>query len=160
MRAFFLFLVLCTFWVCLSGQTHSAYLMGMGVACCALTAWFSTRLEIVGDEGQPTRGLRPFLLYLPWLFWQVVLSNVDVMKRVWGSTDRTIDPRLFELPTGLRHPVAKALYANSITLTPGTVTVQCDEEKFLVHALTEDAEKALRDGDMEQRIQHMEEVSV
>ena len=158
MRAIALFVVLYAFWFILSGMTKT-YFLGVGAACCAFTAWFCTRLEIVGDEGQPTRGLIPFLLYLPWLFWQVVLANIDVMKRVWLSSD-SIDPRMVDLPVQTKHPVAKALYANSITLTPGTVAVQCDDDKFLVHALTEDAEKALRDGDMEQRILHMEEVSV
>lgn len=159
MRAVFLFIVLCAFWVFLSGEIKSPKLMAMCVVCCATTAWFSTRLEIVGDEGQPTRGLVPFFRYMPWLFWQVVLSNIDVIKRVWHP-ERSIEPRLFQLPIQVRHPVAKALYANSITLTPGTVAVQCDEESFLIHALTEEAEQALRSGDMEQRIQQMEEVSV
>ena len=159
MRALFLFLALCAFWVLLSGEIQSAYLMGVGVFCCAITTWFSVRLEIVGDEGQPTRGIRPFIAYLPWLFWQVVLANVDVIKRVWRP-ERSIEPRFFTLPVQVRHPVAKALYANSITLTPGTVAIKCDDSSFLVHALTDEAEQALRSGDMEQRIQQMEEVSV
>ena len=158
MRALGLFLVLCGFWLLLSGEFESTFLLAGGAICCAGTAWFCTRLEIVGDEGQPTRGLRPFILYLPWLLWQVVLSNVDVIRRVWHP-ERSIEPRLFRLPIQVRHPVAKALYANSITLTPGTVTVTVEDDALLVHALTEDAERALLDGAMELRIQQMEEVS-
>lgn len=159
MRAFALFLALFAFWVCLSGQTDSTFLMGIGLACCGFTAWLCTRLEIVGDEGQPTRGLLSFLVYIPWLVWQVVLANIDVVRRVWSPTSTSIDPRLFELETELRHPVARTLYANSITLTPGTVTVRCEEGHFIVHALTEGAERALLGGDMEQRIRQMEEAS-
>lgn len=158
MRALWLFLVLCAFWLLLSGETDSAFLLSAGVVCCALTAWFSARLEIVGDEGQPMAGLRPFIAYLPWLLWQVILANIDVIRRVWRP-ERSIEPRLFRLPIQLRHPVGKALYANSITLTPGTVTVRVENDAFLVHALTADAEAALRDGGMEQRILQMEEVS-
>ena len=159
MRALWLFFVLFAFWLLLSGETDSAFLLGAGVFCCALTAWFSARLEIVGDEGQPVTGLRSFLAYLPWLLWQVILSNIDVIRRVWRPK-RSIEPRLFRLPIQLRHPVAKALYANSITLTPGTVTVRVENDALLVHALTEEAEVSLRDGKMEQRILQMEEVSV
>ena len=115
--------------------------------------------EASGGGVKPTRGLRPFLIYLPWLLWQVVLSNVDVIRRVWHPR-RDIHPRIFTLPLQVRHPVAKTLYANSITLTPGTVTVRVEDDHLLVHALTEEAEESLLDGRMEQRIQHMEEVSL
>lgn len=158
MRACLLFVVLMTFWVILSGET-APFLIGAGIFTCAFATWISHRLEVVGDEGQPVRGLRPFLLYLPWLFWQVMLANIDVIRRIWGPSER-ISPRLFRLPISVRHPVAKTLYANSITLTPGTVTVRVEEDHLLVHALTDEAEAALLDGTMEERIRYMEEVSI
>ncbi len=158
MRGVLLFLVLCGFYLLLSQQS-SSFLLVAGALCCAFTTWISSRLEIIGDEGQPTRGLLPFLFYTPWLIKQVILANLDVIKRVWKPS-KSIDPRLFELPIQVRHPVAKTLLANSITLTPGTVTVEVNEDHLLVHALTEEAETSLRKGDMEQRVLKMEEVSV
>jgi multicomponent Na+:H+ antiporter subunit E len=81
----------------------------------------------------PWRGL---LIYVPWLFWQIVLSSVQVAYVVLHPR-MPISPRLLRFRTELPHALARLTLASSITLTPGTVTLDVDGDEFLVHALTE-----------------------
>lgn len=155
-RTLSLFAFLLLFWFLLSGHVDPrkhAFLMGTGVLSCALVAWMSRWMGMADAEGHPV-GIWPRLaLYLPWLAWQIVLANLDVARRVWLPGAR-IAPRMVRAPLEIRDPVLAAVYANSVTLTPGTVTVSADPEKgeLLVHALTEEAEKSLLSGGMQARV--------
>ncbi len=129
--------------------------MGTGVVCCAFVTWISRRMGIVDEEVMPSRGGLGFLLYLPWLLKQIVLANLDVARLVWDPR-LPISPRLVQVPYETRTAMGTVTYANSITLTPGTVTISAREGKFLVHALTEGSEQRLRTGEMQRRIQRLE----
>ena len=156
-RAVSLFVVLMAFWFLLSGQFHSVFLISCGVVCCAAVTFLAVRENIVDEEGHPIHLAFRSIAYLPWLFWQIVLSNLDVAYRVWHPR-RPIAPRMVRVPYRTKSDLATVIYANSITLTPGTVTVRVDPERkeFLVHALTEEAEKSLLDGAMESRVRKLE----
>ena len=156
-RAVSLFVVLMAFWFLLSGQFHNVFLVSCGVVCCAAVTFLAVRSNLVDEEGHPIHLALRSILYLPWLFWQIILSNIDVAYRVWHPR-RPISPRLVRVPYGTKSDLATVIYANSITLTPGTVTVRVDPEKkeFLVHALTEEAEKGVLDGAMERRVRNLE----
>ena len=154
MRTQLLFLVLMGFWLLLSGQIDKAFLVGSGIVSCLLTVYCCHRLNLIGESYQPIESLPRFLFYLPWLIWQIVLASLDVTRRSWGASS-AIQPRLVKVPVKIRHPLAKTLLANSITLTPGTVTVDVAEDHYLVHALTEDAEKGVLDGSAERRVAPM-----
>ena len=97
------------------------------------------------------------LSYLPWLLWQIVLANLDVAYRVWHPKLK-ISPRMIRVPYTTKTSVATVVYANSITLTPGTVTVSVDEQKgeMLVHALSEKSASSLLSGAMQDRIHKLE----
>ena len=92
--------------------------------------------------------------YVPWLAWQVLKSNWDVTKRVW-SPNLQVQPSFLRVPCDLRTEFCRATYANSITLTPGTVTVDAGDT-FLIHALHQEAADSLATGDMERRVQGLE----
>jgi len=137
-----LYVVLCLFWVVLSGHldwsdAHDKYFMIAGAISCLLAVLLSARVGFLDKEGP----LGPFLLgaltYFPWLFWQIILSNWDVLKRVW-SPDMKLDPVVFTTPYKMKTELAVVTFANSITITPGTITVAIDPDKreFLCHALT------------------------
>lgn len=139
MRAAVLFVVLLAFWALLSGQLdphHNMYLMGSGVVCCGATVFFCARLNIIDAEMLPLRMLVGMVWYIPWLFWQVLLSNIHVAKVIWSS-DMHIKPRMVKLPLKTKTAFGAMVYANSITLTPGTVTVDLGDGEVLVHALTD-----------------------
>jgi multicomponent Na+:H+ antiporter subunit E len=137
-----LFLVLCVFWVVLSGHlnwedAHDKYFMISGAVSCALAVALSARVGFLDKEGPFGRVLVGMLTYFPWLFWQIIKSNWDVLKRVW-SPDMKLDPVVFTTPYKMKTELAVVTYANSITITPGTITVaiEPDKREFLCHALT------------------------
>ena len=151
MRTILLFLVLLGFWLLLSGQFDKAFLVGSGIVSCLLAVYCCHRLKLMNEIYQPVESLPRFLFYLPWLIWQIILASLDVTLRSWGTAS-AIQPRFVKVPVKIRHPLAQTLLANSITLTPGTVTVDVEEDHYLVHALTDDAEKGVLDGSMEKRV--------
>lgn len=149
-------LFLFAFWLLLSGH-YTAWLIGAGAVVSILLAVAGHALGIADAEGHPVDRLPAGLLYWPWLALEIVKSSVSV-ARVVLDPRLPIQPRLFEVKTKLQTPVAVATYANSITLTPGTVTVGIDREHDLlrVHALLAEGETGLRSGDMERRARILE----
>ena len=149
LRHLVLFLVLCGFWALLSGQLDwsepgQRYLMGCGVVSCALTTLLMWRVGFLEKEGNFIMIALKQPPYLLWLLWQIIVSNWDVAMRVW-KPGLDIDPSIVKAPYKLKSELAVAIYANSITLTPGTVTVDINAEKkeFLVHQLTPGGEGGL-----------------
>lgn len=144
LRHFALFVVLFAFWILLSGQvdvtnaTHR-YLLVCGAVSALLGTLLAKRVGFLYDEGRLGRVIVRQIPYLFWLAWQVVLSNLDVARRVWAWKPRKkINPGFITAPYEMKSPLVKTIYANSITLTPGTVTVRLDAEsnELLVHTLT------------------------
>jgi multicomponent Na+:H+ antiporter subunit E len=148
------FLLLFALWLVLSGKFDAMHI-GMGVACCLLlSAWCADLLFQDSDAtaGHRLRQLAGFTAYLGWLFWQIILANLHVFRvALTPRMNRLLSPQMVEFDTLLEKELSRFVLANSITLTPGTVTVRVVGSRFLVHALTE---KAARDlpGAMEQRI--------
>jgi multicomponent Na+:H+ antiporter subunit E len=165
-RAASLFVLLMVFWVALSQKYHlfdpehgstDRFLTACGVASCLFTVWYCRRHKLLDEEGHPLHLALRGWKYIPWLFWQIVLSNWDVMKRVW-SPRRPIDPCLVRVPYTTKTDLGTVIYANSITLTPGTVTIDIDPQKkeFLVHCLTHAAGEDLKKGGMDQEVRKLE----
>ncbi len=157
-----LFAVCLVFWALLSGH-HDPFHLGAGVLSAALTASLTVGLERrarffrsgAPEAEEPLFRLSAtwwrFLLYLPWLLWQMVRSGVQVAVVVVHPR-LPIDPRLVRLETVLDGELPQTTYANSITLTPGTVTVEFQGREVVVHALTREAADGLRTGEMEARV--------
>jgi multicomponent Na+:H+ antiporter subunit E len=153
-----LFVALFVFWLLLSGAYtfHSAIIFISGLASCALVTWLATRMKIADEEGLPSPNvIWRFLLYMPWLLKEIAVANIDVARRVW-SVELRIAPRMIEVPCETKTAVGTVIYANSITLTPGTVTVRAKPDSFLVHALSEEAAEALLTGEMHERVLRVE----
>jgi len=146
------FAIMLIFWVVLSGM-FDAFHMTLGVICCMLVAHFSHDLLFYGDD-EPAwgRGLLGVTTYLPWLFYQIILANLEVAYVVLHPRmlDK-IDPHVIRFKTKLKRPISKVTFAQSITLTPGTITVSIHEDEFSVYALTRSASDALP-GKMEERV--------
>jgi multicomponent Na+:H+ antiporter subunit E len=104
----------------------------------------------------PLHLTRHLLTFWPWLLVQVVKSNLDVVRRVF-------DPRLpiarsvIRVSVGSMGPLRQAVYANSITLTPGTVTLDVGNGEAVVHALSRVAATAVEEGAMARRVERMRE---
>ena len=152
MRFLTLFVILFVGWLLMSGH-YNGLLIGLGVASCALCAWLSLRIGATDSEGLPTHLFSRLLPYLAWLIGEIISSNIATAKIILRGT---ADPEIFEVPANQATSAGLANYANSITLTPGTVTVDIDEAKtgtsrFLVHALHPQFGDDVRGGDMDRR---------
>jgi multicomponent Na+:H+ antiporter subunit E len=128
-----LLLALAAFWFGLSGQT-SPFFLGLAGVSVLLTLILAARLKIIGRDASPYHRIPQMLFYAVWLLGQIVKSNITVIARVLGPR-HAIDPAMVPVKTQARSDLGKALFANSITLTPGTVTVDVDGDELKVHAL-------------------------
>ena len=111
-------------------------------------------MRVVDREGFPVHMTASALTYWPWLIWQIVLANIDVTRRVL-SPGRAISPTLVRLKASQKSDVALVTYANSITLTPGTISVDVEPGEILVHALSRDGAEDLKGGEMDRRVTRM-----
>ncbi|MDQ7772395.1 MAG: Na+/H+ antiporter subunit E [Elusimicrobiales bacterium] len=146
MRFLYASAVMFLFWLALSGQ-FTGLLLGSGAVAAVLVAALAR-----GGEPLPGPGfLLRLAAYLPWLFWQIVLSGLDVAYRVLHPS-RPIDPRVIRIKNPCRTPLGTALLANSITLTPGTVTLEAGTDEIVVHSVSPEAAASLQAGEMQRRV--------
>jgi len=146
------FVAMFTFWVVLSGM-FDAFHLTLGVISCLLVAHFSHDLLFYGDDDQSwVRGLWGLNHLFAWLFYQIIIANLQVAYVVLHPRMfELIDPHVIRFKTKLKRPISKVTFAQSITLTPGTITVSIHDDEFSVYALTRNASEALP-GEMETRI--------
>lgn len=140
------------FWLLLSGYWSNPLLLLLGLASSALVAWIGTRLEQPDGRGYSLGMLLRLPRYLVWLVIEIVKANLDVVRRVWRPRTHPISPVMGRLPLSQRTRLGKTIYANSITVTPGTVAIEVSDDAVLVHALTESAYADLAGGDMDRRV--------
>ena len=141
-------------WLLLSGH-YTPLLLAFGVVSCLLVVAISLRMDVTDHEGHTIHLSLKALIYWPWLIWQIVLSNIDVAKRVL-SPRHPISPNIVLVPANQKTDLGKVIYANSITLTPGTISLELEDNMILVHALTHDGADDLAGGEMHDRIIRME----
>jgi multicomponent Na+:H+ antiporter subunit E len=143
------------FWLLLSGH-FTAFLLLAGVGSSAAVVWFALRMEVVDREGVPAHFWRVAIVYWPWLAWEII-------KAAWGVARIILHPRLPISPTLVRFKpsqhssIGLVTHANSITLTPGTITVQAGAQEFLVHGLTKASAEACIGSEMDRRVHRLEQ---
>jgi multicomponent Na+:H+ antiporter subunit E len=144
-------LFLFAFWLLLSGH-YVPFLIGAGFACALLVVLFTRRMGLLDQEGHPVHlAPRALLAYWPWLI-------KEIAKSAWTVSRVILDPRLPISPTLIRvkatqkTDVGLATYANSITLTPGTISLEVGHDEILVHALTREGAQDLAGGEMDRRV--------
>lgn len=156
-RSISLAIVLFLFWLLLSGF-FTAFLVSSGLGCAIAVVWFARRMEVIDQEGHPIDlSLWALLSYWPWL-------ALEIFKSAWAVTRIILDPRLPISPTLTRFAPSQktdlglVIHANSITLTPGTISVRVEHDEFLVHALTRDGAAGCTTGcEMDRRVAAMEQ---
>lgn len=142
--------VLSVLWLLLSGH-YNPLLLGLGVASVVLTLIVSVRMGVTDREGHPIHLALRGMIYWPWLIKEIVVANIDVAKAILGLTD-AIKPSLFTVKASQHTDLGKTIYANSITLTPGTVTIGMSGDELTIHALTPAAREGLDTGEMDRRV--------
>jgi len=154
MRTLALGLVLFVTWLLLSGHDE-VLLLALGVVSCAVTAWIARRMDVVDREGQPIHLGWRTLVYLPWLIVEIIKANLDVARRILDPR-MPISPTVITLDASQKSELGQVIYANSITLTPGTVSLRLHDNQIDVHAIAEEAAEGLETGDMDRRVSVLE----
>jgi multicomponent Na+:H+ antiporter subunit E len=112
-------------------------------------------MNVIDEESEPYElGLRP-LFYVPWLLWEIAKANLHV-ARVILTPSLPVHPRLLRIRATQKSNLGRVILANSITLTPGTVTLDVRDGTLLVHALTPKSADGLLSGDMDRRVTQLE----
>ncbi len=147
------FFILIAFWIFMSGL-FDIWHFGLGVLACGLVSRMSNDLLFSKKlrSGRRLKDTIAFVAYVPWLLYQIYLANIYVVKVSLGRNlpDR-IFPHIVKFRTKLKSEMAIATFANSITLTPGTITVHIHDGYFYVHALDMPLADSLP-GEMEERV--------
>ena len=143
-------LVLYLLWMLLSGHTEPL-LLWLGLASVTVTVLIANRMDVIDHEGHPIHLSLKGITYWPWLLWEIAKANVDV-ARVILRRDMPIEPAMLDIEGSQKSELGFVIYGNSITLTPGTVTVDLGGGKLQVHALTRLAADGLLSGEMDRRV--------
>ncbi len=147
--------VLSALWLLLSGHVAEVLLLGLGAASVILTLVISIRMGVVDREGHPVHLAFRAVLYWPWLIKEIILANIDVAKAILGLSG-AVRPSVFTIKASQTSDLGKTIYANSITLTPGTVTIALEGDEMTIHALTSAAADGLATGEMDRRVAWIE----
>jgi len=145
---------LFVFWLLMSG-IYTPFLVLSGLGCALAVTALAARMEVIDREGQPLYLMPAALAYWPWL-------ALEILKSGWSVARIILDPRLPISPALVRFrpsqesAVGLVTHANSITLTPGTVTIEARPEEFLVHAITRAGADGLAGSEMDRRVSRFE----
>lgn len=148
--AFSLVGTLFAFWLLLSG-IYTAFLVAAGFGASIAVAALAWRMDLAHCEGHPVHLTPGAVLYWPWLAKEIARSGWQV-TRIILDPRLPVSPALVRFKPSQRSTVGLVTHANSITLTPGTVTVEADHDGFLVHALTREAAEGLEGSEMDRRV--------
>ena len=141
-------------WLLLSGH-FDALLIGLGVVSVLVSVGMAWRMDVVDEEGHPVHLTFRAPLYWLYLGREIIKANIDVARRIL-SRGPDIDPVLVTTHASQRTVVGKVIFANSITLTPGTISINLEDDFIEVHALSREGARALLESDMDQRVARLE----
>ena len=147
-------LLLSAFWLLISGH-NTALMLSLGALSIALVLYIAHRMDVVDHESQPLHITLQLPGFYAWLIKEIVLANLLVVKHIWLG-NKTISPTLKIIKASQKTDIGKVIYANSITLTPGTVTVNLQGDQFMVHALLRESIEDLEAGEMDRRVTQLE----
>jgi len=159
MRFLLIFSTLFGFWFLLSGETN-LILIFFGLVSSLLVTYLTGDFILSGNSNLKTGFfmLIKFIKYLRYLLYQIIIANIDVMYRVLHPK-MPIDPVVIKFKTNIKKDFCLVVYGNSITLTPGTVTIDITREReYIVHSLSKKYADALLSREMENKIKEIEDV--
>ncbi|NLO75291.1 MAG: Na+/H+ antiporter subunit E [Clostridia bacterium] len=159
-----LFLFLLGFWIILSGSFDLKNVV-IGVLVAFFIPWLCRSILDIPAKNNSRKKYAAFSLpylklvpYLLWLFKELVKANIDVALLVLNPK-MPISPQIVNFREKTNNPIAQTILATSIILTPGTITIDVDDNVFTVHALTKEAASSLAppqgEGEMSTRVAHL-----
>ncbi len=150
MRTIGLILVLFAVWLLFSG-IYTPLIISFGIGSCILVGLLARRMDVIDHEGLPLQLGIQIMIYWGWLIIEIVKANIDVAKCLFFPK-KYLRPSFFVSRITQKSDLGKVIYANSVTLTPGTVTVDLYDENILVHALTKASADGVKSGEMDAKV--------
>ena len=147
-----LFIVLFGFWLLMSGY-YTPLILSLGVISCLLCVYLTVKGKFLDNETLPIYFFPRLIQYTLWLIKEILKSNIQTAKVIIMKSE---EPELFSVKATQKTNEGKVTYANSITLTPGTVTTQIKNDIFEVHALTKDFGDEVRSSEMDKMVTWLE----
>lgn len=147
------FFILFLFWIIFSGKFDPFHLC-LGVLSCGLVGWMVSDFLITEPNFKSlVREWVGFALYIPWLILQIIMANIHVLKLVMSpNLEERINPQIIKFRSTIKSKLGLVTFANSITLTPGTITVAANMYgDMAIHAIDNESAAPLP-GEMEQRV--------
>lgn len=143
------------FWILLSGE-FTFILITSGVVASLIVAYLSHDIFIgKADLKTETGRVFKFIVYIPWLLWEIILANVEIAYLVL-SPKPLVDPQIVRFKNDLKTDLGIVTLAHSITLTPGTVTVDANREEFVIHAIWQKSAEGIISGEMQRKVKKIE----
>ncbi len=143
------------FWILLSGE-FTFILITSGVVASLIVAYLSHDIFVgKADLKTETGRVLKFIVYIPWLLWEIILANVEIAYLVL-SPKPLVDPQLVRFNPDLKTDLGIVTLAHSITLTPGTVTVEANREEFVIHAIWHKSAEGIISGEMQRKAKEIE----
>ncbi len=150
---------LFAFWLLWSGHYDKPFIIVLGAISCLFCLWLSMRMGIVDEEGAPVQmGIRPFTKYGPYLVKEIIISNIAVTKIIC-SPAMPLQRNMIVVSANQKSELGRVILANSITLTPGTISVRLEHDKICVHALSFAGAEEDLSGEMGRRVCELENTS-
>lgn len=137
-------------WLLWSGM-FKPLLLALGAFSCLLVLYLSWRMHLFEHDVFSLRYTGRLFRFWAWLGGEIVRSSLEV-TRIVLSPKLLITPTVAEIESRCEHPVDRTILGNSITLTPGTLTLRIDDGHFVVHALTEAGAQDIVAGEMDRRV--------
>lgn len=147
-------IILFALWLMLSGH-YNFLLLTLGALSCLFVAWVSYKLGLIDANSKTLMFNLKLPIFMPWFFIEIVKSNLDVCKRILHPK-LPIDPKFISVDATEHDDLAKAVFANCITLTPGTYSMDTDRNSIEVHALTKELADEIQKGELSRRIAKLE----
>lgn len=154
-RYIFLGLTLAAIWLLLSGYFENPLLLVLGALSVVLCVYLAHRAGVLDDEGVPAGLLPQIVGYLWWLAGEIGKANIAVAREALALEPK-LSPKIFRVRMTQRTNAGRAIFANSITLTPGTVSICLEENYIVVHALTEAMADEDGHADIGERVARLE----
>ena len=151
-KALLLFVFYFVIWLLLSGH-YDPLLLTLGVLSCITCLYVTWKAKFIDEEGLPLHLLIRLPIYTLWLFKEIIKANIDTAKIIIFNNP---DPQDFRVKSSQKTEAGKVTYANSITLTPGTVTTVLDGDILEVHALSSDMADDVKSGAMDKKVSWLE----
>jgi len=151
-KALLLFVFYFVIWLLLSGH-YDPLLLTLGVLSCITCLYVTWKAKFIDEEGLPLHLLIRLPIYTIWLFKEIIKANIDTAKIIIFNNP---DPQNFRVKSSQKTEAGKVTYANSITLTPGTVTTVLDGDILEVHALSSDMADDVKSGVMDKKVSWLE----